>query len=177
MPDIMDGKDILPGHRQDDPIAGLMFYNGEGDECGGLILGSKKDENGNYESGGSITLDQYKQDQVVQMHYTDENSQMNYGFSVYDKPNTPLPELLDKHHKIINSELSEEEKGRELEKVWERNTQRAFMGKNPKGEVTIQLSDSKGNPRIRMVVDENDVPRMEFLDGEGNVTCKLSPEL
>lgn len=33
----MDGKDILPGHRQKDPIAGLMFYNAEGEECGGLI--------------------------------------------------------------------------------------------------------------------------------------------
>jgi hypothetical protein len=176
-PAIMDGKDILPGHRQKDPIAGVMFYNGEGDECGGLIFGSKRDEKGNYESGASITFDQYKQDQVVQIHYSDDNGQKNYGFSVYDRPNTPLPELMDKHHNIINSELSEVEKDRELDKIWEGNTERAFMGKNSKGEVTVQLSDSKGNPRIRMVIDDNDEPRMEFLDGEGNVTYKLPPEL
>jgi hypothetical protein len=174
---IVDGKDILPGHRQNDPIAGVMFYNGEGDECGGLIFGSKRDEKGNYESGASITFDQYKQDQVVQIHYSDDNGQKNYGFSVYDRPNTPLPELMDKHHNIINSELSEVEKDRELDKIWEGNTERAFMGKNSKGEVTVQLSDSKGNPRIRMVIDDNDEPRMEFLDGEGNVTYKLPPEL
>jgi hypothetical protein len=176
-PAIVDGKDILPGHRQNDPIAGVMFYNGEGDECGGLIFGSKRDEKGNYESGASITFDQYKQDQVVQIHYSDDNGQKNYGFSVYDRPNTPLPELMDKHHNIINSELSEVEKDRELDKIWEGNTERAFMGKNSKGEVTVQLSDSKGNPRIRMVIDDNDEPRMEFLDGEGNVTYKLPPEL
>lgn len=33
-PPLMNGRDILPGHRQDDPISGIMFYNGEGDECG-----------------------------------------------------------------------------------------------------------------------------------------------
>ncbi|WP_268877595.1 hypothetical protein [Heyndrickxia camelliae] len=42
--------------------------------------------------------------------------------------------------------------------------------------MTIRLSDSKGNPRIQMAVDENDVPRMEFLDEVGNVIYKLPPE-
>lgn len=175
-PIIMDGKDILPGHRQKDPIAGLMFYNAEGEECGGLIYGNEKDENGNYEAGASLTFDQYKQDQVVQMHYSEENGEKYYGFSVYDRPNTPLSELIDKSNRIQNSDIPEEEKSKELDKLFEGNVPRAFMGKNQKGEVSVQLSDSKGKPRIRMVVDENDIPRMEFLDGEGNVTYKLPPE-
>lgn len=176
-PAIIDGKDFLPGHRQKDPIAGLMFYNGEGDECGGLIYGSKKDDLGKYESYASLTFDQYKQDQVVQMHYTDENGQRNYGISIYDRPNTPLPDLIERTHKIQNSELIDKEIDKELENIWEGNRPRAFMGKNSKGEVTVQLSDRKGKPRIRMVVDENDIPRMEFLDGEGKVTYKIPPEL
>ncbi|PEL13739.1 hypothetical protein [Bacillus sp. AFS017336] len=175
-PAIMDGKDILPGHRQEDPIAGLMFYNREGDECGGLIFGSKKDDEGNYESYASLTFDQYKQDQVVQMHYIDENGQRHYGFSVYDRPNMPLPDLMERTRDIQNSDLTDEELEKELETIWKGNTQRAFMGKNSKGEVTVQLSDSKGKPRIRTVVDENDIPRMEFLDGDGNVTYKIPPE-
>jgi len=175
-PLIMDGKDIAPGHRQNAPIAGIMFYNGEGDECGGLLFGSDKDKNGNYESGASLTFDQYKQDQVVQVHYDDANGERNYGFSIYDRSNKTLTELIEQINEINNSNLSEEEKEKELEKVSEGNTQRAFMGKNPKGEVQVQLSDSKGKPRIRMVIDENDVPCMEFLDGEGNVTYKLPPE-
>jgi len=73
--------------------------------------------------------------------------------------------------------LTEEEKDAELDKVWEGNTPRAFIGKNSKGEASVQLSDSKGKPRVRMVVDKSDVPRMEFLDSEGNVTYKLPPEL
>src|SRR5699024_7291846 len=83
-PVLQDGEDFLPGHRQNDPIAGLMFYNAEGDECGGLIFGNEKDDHGNFKSVASLTFDQYKQDQVVQMHYDDENGQRNYGFSIYD---------------------------------------------------------------------------------------------
>ena len=50
------------------------------------------------------------------------------------------------------------------------------MGKTENGDITVQLMDSKGNQRIRMVVDENDIPKIEFLDSQGNVTYKLPPE-
>ncbi|MGG0761941.1 hypothetical protein [Bacillus paramycoides] len=35
---------------------------------------------------------------------------------------------------------------------------------------------SKGKERIRMIVDENDIPRMKFLDAEGKVIYTLPPE-
>lgn len=175
-PLIMDGKDILPGHRQNDPISGIMFYNGIGEECGGLIFGSEVDEDGNLFSGGSLTFDQYKQDQVVQMYFSEDNGESSYGFSVFDRPNIPLSKVMEEQDQIINSGLSDEEKTKELDALYEGNTQRAFMGKDIHGNVSVQLWDSKGTPRIRMVVDENDVPRMEFLNEKGEVTYKLPPE-
>lgn len=90
----IDGKDILPGHRQKDPISEIMFYNDDGDECEGSIYGNGVDEKGNHDAGASLTFDQYKQDQVVQMHYDEHNGQRNYGFSIYDRPETPLPQLI-----------------------------------------------------------------------------------
>ncbi|WP_053367960.1 hypothetical protein [Bacillus sp. FJAT-27245] len=175
-PAIIDGEDILPGHRQCDPIAGLMFYNAEGDEAGGLIFGSERDENGNYTASASLTFDQYKQDQVVQMHYSGENGNNTYGFSIWDRPNTSLKDQVKKDLEIKHSTMPENEKQAELDKLWKGHAHRAFMGKTANGDVTVQLSDSKGQPRIRMVVDSNDVPRMEFLDGDGNVIYKLPPE-
>ncbi|OCA90332.1 hypothetical protein A8F94_00030 [Bacillus sp. FJAT-27225] len=175
-PAMMDGEDILPGHRQSDPVAGLMFYNSEGDESGGLIYGSQKDNDGNHVSYGSLTFDQYKQDQVVQVLHHEENGKKNYGFSIFDRPNTNLREDVKKDREIRNSTKSEEEKNEELNKLWAGNVRRAFMGKNEDGDVIVQLTDSKGQPRIRMVVDQNDIPRMEFLDGEGKVLYKLPPE-
>lgn len=172
----MDGKDLLPGHRQNDPISGIMFYNNEGDEAGGLIYGSSKDENGEYESMASLTFDQYKQDQVVQMHYNEQNGDRHYGFSIYDRPNKPLSELLKSSHKIESEQIPKDEKAALMDKLWEGNTARAFMGKTVNGEVAVRLMDSKGNQRIRMVIDENDVPKMEFLDANGEVIYKLPPD-
>lgn len=175
-PLIMDGKDILPGHRQNDPISGIMFYNGEGEECGGLIYGSKEDEEGNHYAGASLTFDQYKTDQVVQIHYEEEDGQKFYGFSVFDRPDTPISQVIEKQKEIESSDLSDEEKNNELDKLYEGNAHRAFMGKDQNGDMTIRLMDSKGKPRIRMAVDKNDVPRMEFLNENGEVIYKLPPE-
>lgn len=41
------------------------------------------------------------------------------------------------------------------------------MGKNDKGEVQVCLMDSNGKRRLRMLVDENDNPAIEFLDSKG----------
>lgn len=56
------------------------------------------------------------------------------------------------------------------------NTERAFTGKNNNGDVTVHPNDQNGNQRIRMVIDEQDVPRLEFLNAQGEVTYKLPPE-
>lgn len=175
-PAIIDGKDILPGHRQNDPISGIMFYNGRGDECGGLVYGSEVDEDGNISAGASLTFDQYEQDQVVQMSYSAENGKSHYGFSIYDRPETPLPQIIKKQKDIENSSLDDESKQKAYQDLYKGNAPRAFMGKGVNGDVSVKLMDSKGKDRIRMVIDENDVPRMEFLNDKGEVIYKLPPE-
>ncbi|TMV49527.1 hypothetical protein FE783_13565 [Paenibacillus mesophilus] len=176
-PAMMDGEDILPGHRKDWPISGIMFYNGEGDECGGLIFGSEKKENGEYTSSAALTFDQYKQDEVVTMSYDNQNGVSTYGFKIKDRPKTPLPEQIKRLQQIRESDMDEAAKQKEIQALWEGSTQRAYMGKNEKGEVLVCLMDKKGKPRLRMLVDEHDNPRMEFLDGQGNVLYKLPPEV
>lgn len=173
---ILDGKDILPGHRQNDPISGMMFYNGEGEECGGLIYGSEVDEEGNIYAGASLTFDQYSQDQVVQVSYEEENGESSYGFSVFDRPSTPMSQIVEKQNEIKKSKISDEQKNKKINELYKGNAPRAFMGKEKNGDVSMKLMDSKGRSRIRMVVDSNDVPRIEFLSETGEVTYKLPPE-
>lgn len=139
---------------------GIMFYNGEGDECGGLVFGSEKKDNGEYYSGLSLTFDQYKQDQIVQMQVDDNNGEQTYGFFIYDRPDTPLPEIIERSVEGKNIENGH---------------QRIFMGKNRNGDVSVRLSDSKGKERIRMVIDSSDIPRLEFLDEKGSVIYSLPP--
>ena len=172
-PVILDGQDIMPGHRQDDPISGLMFYNGREEECGGLIFGSEEDEDGNPSMTASFTFDEYRQDQVVQMSYIEEKGQTQYGFSVFDRPNRPLSHIVKAHREIESSDMSDEEKETAYKALYKGNAPRAFMGKSQNGDVSMKLMDSKGKDRIRMVIDENDEPRMEFLNAHGEVTYKL----
>ena len=176
MPDpLMNGK-AFPNIRQGIPGSGIAFYNNEGDECGGLVFGTTKDENGNYVSSISLTFDQYKQDQVLQLSYYEKNGLRNYGFSIYDRPSKPLSETIEKYLEIQSSMKEGQEKQETISKLFEGHNQRAFLGKSQNGEVSVRLMDSKGKERIRMVIDVNDVPRMEFLNENGEVVYKLPPE-
>jgi len=56
-PAMMDGVDMLPGHRSGMGASGIIFYNTEGDECGGLIFGSEKNDDGTYKSNLSMTFE------------------------------------------------------------------------------------------------------------------------
>ncbi|WP_274364454.1 hypothetical protein [Paenibacillus thermotolerans] len=143
MPEIVMEGQPVSGKRSGIPGSGIMFYNNEGDECGGLVFGSAKDDNGNYVSFGSVTFDAYKDDQVIQTNFWETNGLRNYGFILYDRPS-----------------------GKE----------RLYMGRGQNGDYAVTLCDSKGTERIRMVIDSNDVPRMEFLNENGEVVYKLPPE-
>lgn len=143
LPDVKVEGQPTGASRNGIPTSGIMFYNNEGDECGGLTFGSTKDKEGNVVQCGSITFDAYKDDQVMQMNYWETKGLRNYGYAIYDRPS-----------------------GKE----------RAYMGRSQNGEVAVRLFDSKENERIRMVIDANDVPRMEFLNEKGEVVYKLPPE-
>ena len=60
---IVKGTEYPHPSRQ---AAGMLFYNDEGTENGGLIFGGQK-TGGKAASYGSLTFDRYQQDQVVQL--------------------------------------------------------------------------------------------------------------
>ncbi|WP_404458796.1 hypothetical protein [Oceanobacillus kapialis] len=110
------------------------------------------------------------------MDYFEENGESRYGFSIYDRPSTPIYELIKATEKIKNSDVSQEYKQEQLEELFKGNAERAFMGKNKNGEVSVHLNDKKGNQRIRMVIDAQGEPKLEFLNAHGEVTYRLPPE-
>src|SRR5699024_12447344 len=101
------------------------------------------------------------------------NRKHNYCCYIFDRTNKNMNKKIKKIKQIEKSNLSKIDKEEELSKEYEGNVQRAHMGKTENGDVSMQLMDSKGKPRIRMVVDENDIPKIEFLDEKGEITYKL----
>src|SRR6187200_926408 len=59
------GKEHPPVER---PFAGMLFYNDEGDENGGLVFSGRRDASGEVtDSGGMLTFDRYAGKQIVQL--------------------------------------------------------------------------------------------------------------
>ena len=62
---IVKGKESSPSDR---PRAGMLTYNNEGSENGGLIFGGHRNEKGEVvESGASLSFDKYGASQIVQL--------------------------------------------------------------------------------------------------------------
>ena len=57
----------------DRPQAGMLFYNEEGSENGGLIFGGRRNSKGEVvDSGGSLSFDKYDANQIVQLAGVDD---------------------------------------------------------------------------------------------------------
>src|SRR5579872_4446681 len=79
-PGIMDGKVMAQRERE----AGMIFFNTDGDECGGLVF------EGNKGGGGmAYSVDQYRNDQVMQLQYQEDTSKQQrlrgYGLKLWDR--------------------------------------------------------------------------------------------
>ena len=171
-PLIMDGEDIKPGHRQGDGSSGIIFFNSEGDECGGMSFTSHKTEDGGYRSSLSITFDQYKNDQIVQMFTNEVNKKRSYGFRLFDRPDAHLRETIADMLKF-DAMTGEDEKSAFMADMAKKHSVRMLAGKAEDGSVGIMINDKSGKPRLRIVVGPDDNPVIEFLDSDGSVTKRI----
>jgi hypothetical protein len=79
---IVKGKEQPPNDR---PQAGMIFYNDEGSENGGLIFGGRMNEKGQVvDSGGSLSFDKYGANQIVQLAGVDDANDRFAGLAVSD---------------------------------------------------------------------------------------------
>lgn len=172
---IIDGKTFQSQGRHDG--AGIIFYNSEGDEDGGLAFGSVKTANG-YEADGDLMFDQHKQDQTVGIQYSDSNGKRRAGFHVWDRPNIDLAQMVEHFNSVKNMPAGAEKDAamKQLE-AQEKNgdfgATRFFAGKTPNEDSTVVLCDAKGNPRLRLTVSAAGESKIDFLDENGKVTYSL----
>jgi hypothetical protein len=89
---VISNHDKLPGlivHGKEQafarPQAGMLFYNDEGSENGGLIFGGYRNEKGEVvDSGGSLSFDKYGENQIVQLAGVDDKEDKFAGLIVSD---------------------------------------------------------------------------------------------
>lgn len=153
--------------------AGMLFYNGLGDENGGLIFGAVE-AGGKYGAYHGLSFDKFKQAQAMALVYNDKSGKYRAGLQIWDRPEIPLSDVIAMRDEI-GKMPDGEAKTLALKKLEEQNRSptRIYVGKNAEKESEVTLSDAKGKARIRLSVSADGTPKLEFLDENGKVTYSL----
>ena len=141
---LCDGKEV---EQVDRTQAGMLFYNDEASENGGLIFGGSKNNRGEIvNSGASLSFDRYGGKQEVNL------------IGVNDKDN-----------KFAGLSISDSRPG-EIE-----TPERIWVGRKGDGAAEIALMDTSGNKRIVLKVLANGKSSLSFLDDKGNILNSFTP--
>lgn len=159
------------------PQAGMLFFNDEGSENGGLVFSGHKDKDGKIvDSGGSLTFDKYDQDQLVQLMGVHDRDGHQAGLIVSDRPDRSVLQDLQEFPKI--KAMPDAERG-ELMKERGKNAYygatRITVARGDDGVARISLRDALGRARIVMGVANDGTSSLKFLDANGKVLNELTP--
>ncbi|MBX6365418.1 MAG: hypothetical protein IRZ00_16230 [Gemmatimonadetes bacterium] len=156
---------------------GLIFFNDEGTENGGLTFSGHRNPDGTYEAHTGMSFDQFDQDQIVVLSYDDRNGRRRAGLTIGDRASIPINEMVAERDSIMK--LPEAERAAALER-WRqpRNgvplyAPRVYVGRDADRAAVVNLADPDGRPRIRLRVDSLGTPSIEFLDAAGKVTSRI----
>jgi hypothetical protein len=181
---VLSNRSLFPGlywggkefrhHSRD--TGGMLFYNSEGDEVGGLTFDGRR-QGADWGANAGLMFDQFKQDQTVGIEYSEQNGQRRAGLRVWERPNQsmlPLVELSDQ----IAAATSDEQRAQlrtqmlGIAQQWGPMGERLFVGKQL-DESVVRLADKQGRPRLVLKVDGAGEPSVEFLDPAGKVVRRI----
>lgn len=168
---ILRGKEYPHPARQ---TAGILFFNDEATENGGLTFGGARDKDGKVSSYGHLSFDRYEQDQVLVLNATEDGEARRARLSVVDRPDYSILELVELLEKV--KALPEEERTAEIRRFSEARgaaRPRLFLGRSDDKSVSLRLNDPEGHERLVVAVGPDGVPEIRFLDAEGKVVARL----
>ncbi len=168
---IIKGKEIPHPNRK---TAGMLFFNDEGTENGGLIFGGSKDAKGNVSSYGHLSFDQYEQDQVFSIDAGQENGERTSELRIIDEPDYPITEDLAAAARIEKLPKDQQAAAwKQLRSGKQHAEQRIMLGRSNDRSVALRLKDVEGRDRIVIKVEPDGSPILQFLDEQGKVTAQL----
>jgi hypothetical protein len=152
---------------------GIIFYNDEGTENGGLTLGSYR-KGDRYEAVGLLGFDQYDQDQSVVLQYYEHDGRRRAGLAIAEYPTTITNRQRSEQYEQANKLPDGPAKQQTLDKLAELDAKtRGYFGKDESGAAVLRLADGNGKTRLRLRVDAAGLARIEFLDDSGKVVQAL----
>lgn len=171
---IIRGQEFPHESRRD--VAGMLFYNDEKTENGGLIFNGQKKADQKPSAGLSLTFDKYEQDQLLQLAAYEQNGQEFSGLVISDRPERSIKEDFSEHATIKN--MPENERNALMEKRYKEGyygAERVFLGKKPDRSTSLILRDPEGRKRIVMKVPPTGAATLEFYDEKGDKKASYGP--
>lgn len=129
------------------PFAGMLFYNNEGTETGGLVFGGHKDASGQVvDSGVSLTFDKYgAPQQIVQLAGIDDVHDRFSGLAINGFTEAGV------------------------------HNRRLWFGRDASDSASVALMDAEGRKRIIMQVLKDGTASLQFLDEHGKIVKQIVP--
>lgn len=158
---------------------GIIFFNDEGTENGGLTITGSRDSLGRYRASSGWAFDQYDQDETLTLRYTDNNGRRQVGLSVADRDAdrniydvimqrdsiNAIPDTAAR--RVALARLMGPVNGVPLAAT------RLYAGRDVNKNAVVNLFDPQGRMRLRLRVDSLGRPGLDFLDEQGQVTFSL----
>jgi hypothetical protein len=157
---------------------GLIFYNEEQTEAGGLVFEGNRGANGRVSAGGALAFDQYDRDQTLGLQYSDQRGARRAGLYVADySGNTSTRAFGDlwQAARQIPDSARRADSLKVLDRLFGVKT-RLYAGRLENGASEVILSDGDGRSRLRLRVDSAGTPRIEFLNDSGRVVRTITAE-
>ena len=154
---------------------GMIFFNDEGTENGGLTFTGSRGADGKYSASSGFSFDRFDQDQILYFQYSDNNGQLRTGMTIADRADVNIFDLVQQRDSIMKMPESPARAAAIAKLMAPRDgvplfAQRIYVGRDPSSNAMVNLSDKNGKLRIRMMVDSLNRPSLDFLDENGKVT-------
>lgn len=169
---------IVKGKEQPHPnrrTAGMLFFNEEGTENGGLTFSGTR-QDGKVSSSGHLSFDRYEQDQVIQISQGEEQGARFAAFIVTDRPDKPMDFAGMAKVTALPAGSQRDEAMKQLVADGTFGAQtRVQIGRWRDRSSGLVLHDAAGKPRLKLEVTAEGAAAIQFLDETGKVVHTVTP--
>jgi hypothetical protein len=177
----IDGQITMQGQEEERRgIASIIFFDGKGDEVGGMLFGVRETPNG-FSATRHLSLDGYGQDQTVVLSHYQDPSGSTSGLTISNRPEHSLLDTAKKlglgpgasRQQLVAAiqAIPEDQRAAKRRELF--GTTRAFFGSARTGEARLELRDGEGRVRIVIEVPNSGDPVIRILDEKGQVALRL----
>src|SRR5687767_744528 len=157
---------------------GMIFFNDEETENGGLTFTGRTREDGTYSSSVGMSFDQFNQDETLTLRYTDENGRKASAITIADRDTRDIYDLIMQRDSINKMTDSTARTAALQRLLGPRDgvplaATRVYLGRDRSKAAVLNLYDPNGKPRLRLKVDSLGGASLEFLDEQGTVTARM----